>query len=71
MTFSESQTYKMEQFSRTSLEKLREHLTAMLYEPSKNADLKIFTSDGVEIVAHKAILEGNYIICNVNLKFLC
>ncbi len=58
MTISEYDCYKMDQFSKKSKEQLRLDQVALLNDHSGNADLKILTSDEVEIPVHQTILRG-------------
>jgi hypothetical protein len=58
MTALEYDRYKLEQFSKVALERLRENQNALLNGDSENADVILVTSDEVEIPAHKTIMKA-------------
>jgi len=59
MSSSEYERYKMEEFFKKSVKQQPSGYAMLSAGQCKNADLKIVTSDEVEIGAHRNILKGN------------
>ncbi len=57
MSSVEYEQYRMDQFVKKSAKQMHSDLALMLNQTS-TADFKIVTSDGIELLVHKAILRG-------------